>query len=54
MEIPVNAMHAPASRFFVLNSSGDEEELPTDGNYAQFDLGLGKLITSTTPERILP
>ncbi len=33
METLIDVMHAPASYFFVLNSSGGEEALPTDGNY---------------------
>jgi threonyl-tRNA synthetase len=47
MENPVDVMHAPASCFFVLNSLGVEEALPADGNYEQFDSGLGKLIMAT-------
>ena len=48
MENPVDVMHAPASYYFVLNSSGNEEALPTDSDYELFDLGLSKLIMATT------
>ncbi|PIR93494.1 hypothetical protein COT99_00290, partial [Candidatus Falkowbacteria bacterium CG10_big_fil_rev_8_21_14_0_10_43_10] len=47
METLIDVMYAPASYFFVLNSSGGEEALPTDGNYEQFDPGLSKLIMAT-------
>jgi hypothetical protein len=40
METLINIMYAPVSYFFILNSSGGEEALPTDSNYEQFDPGI--------------